>query len=117
MSAAYTWTNLSTSQIIGSDKSIHLEYSLANHGDELQCSAILTDLDGNSQTLTTTQTMSHLTAATSFTGKTVNAALGTALTTVSDIDGDGIAELIGQFQGRYIRVFDVDLRREKSIAQ
>ena len=34
-----------------------------------------------------------------------------------DLDGDGIAELIGQFQGRYIRVFDVDLRREKSIAQ
>ena len=34
-----------------------------------------------------------------------------------DLDGDGIAELIGEFQGRYIRIFDVDLRREKSIAQ
>ncbi len=34
-----------------------------------------------------------------------------------DIDGDGIKEIIGEFQGRYIRVFDIDLRREKSIAQ
>ena len=34
-----------------------------------------------------------------------------------DLDGDGITELIGEFQGRNLRVFDVDLRREKSIAQ
>ncbi len=34
-----------------------------------------------------------------------------------DIDEDGIAELIGEFQGRYLRVFDVDLRREKSLAR
>ncbi len=34
-----------------------------------------------------------------------------------DMDEDGIFELIGEFQGRYIRVFDVDLRREKSLAR
>ena len=34
-----------------------------------------------------------------------------------DIDEDGILELIGEFQGRYLRVFDVDLRREKSLAR
>ncbi|MFT5086866.1 MAG: hypothetical protein ACI906_000078 [Candidatus Latescibacterota bacterium] len=34
-----------------------------------------------------------------------------------DIDEDGIAELIGEFQGRFLRIFDVDLRREKSIAR
>ncbi len=34
-----------------------------------------------------------------------------------DIDEDGIVELIGEFQGRYLRVFDIDLRREKSISR
>jgi len=34
-----------------------------------------------------------------------------------DIDEDGIAELIGEFQGRFLRIFDVDLRREKSLAR
>lgn len=34
-----------------------------------------------------------------------------------DIDEDGIPELIGEFQGRYLRIFDVDLRREKSLAR
>ena len=32
-----------------------------------------------------------------------------------DIDNDGIPELIGEFSGKYIRIFDVDLRREKSL--
>ena len=34
-----------------------------------------------------------------------------------DMDEDGILELIGEFQGRYLRVFDVDLRREKSLSR
>ncbi len=34
-----------------------------------------------------------------------------------DIDEDGIPELIGEFQGRYLRIFDIDLRREKSLAR
>ena len=32
-----------------------------------------------------------------------------------DVDNDGILELIGEFAGRYIKIFDIDLRREKSI--
>ena len=31
-----------------------------------------------------------------------------------DIDDDGILEVIGEFRGRFIRIFDIDLRREKS---
>jgi outer membrane protein assembly factor BamB len=34
---------------------------------------------------------------------------------VLDLDNDGIVELIGEFNGRFIRIFDIDLRREKSI--
>ena len=34
-----------------------------------------------------------------------------------DMDEDGILELIGEFQGNYLRVYDVDLRREKSLAR
>ena len=34
-----------------------------------------------------------------------------------DMDEDGILGLIGEFQGNYIRVYDVDLRREKSLAR
>jgi len=34
---------------------------------------------------------------------------------ILDIDNDGIMELIGEFNGRYLRIFDVDLRREKSL--
>ncbi|MBI4531790.1 MAG: hypothetical protein HY709_09720 [Candidatus Latescibacteria bacterium] len=30
-----------------------------------------------------------------------------------DVDGDGILELIGESDGKFIRVFDVDLRKEK----
>jgi outer membrane protein assembly factor BamB len=30
-----------------------------------------------------------------------------------DIDGDGMLELIGESDGKFLRVFDVDLRREK----
>ena len=32
-----------------------------------------------------------------------------------DVDGDGIPEVIGEFQGRFLRIFDIDLRREKSV--
>jgi hypothetical protein len=31
-----------------------------------------------------------------------------------DIDDDGILEVIGEFRDRFIRIFDIDLRREKS---
>ena len=34
---------------------------------------------------------------------------------VLDVDNDGIVELVGEFRGRFIRIFDVDLRREKSL--
>lgn len=34
-----------------------------------------------------------------------------------DVDNDGIVELIGEYAGRFVRIFDVDLRREKSIEQ
>ena len=34
---------------------------------------------------------------------------------VLDLDDDGILELIGEFRGRFLRIFDVDLRREKSL--
>jgi len=34
---------------------------------------------------------------------------------VLDVDDDGILELVGEFKGRFIRIFDVDLRREKSL--
>ena len=34
---------------------------------------------------------------------------------VLDVDNDGIPELIGEFSGRYIKIFDIDLRREKSL--
>ena len=34
---------------------------------------------------------------------------------VLDIDNNGIMELIGEFRGRFIRVFDLNLRREKSL--
>ncbi len=30
-----------------------------------------------------------------------------------DVDGDGVEDLIGEFQGRFVKVFDVRLRREK----
>ncbi len=33
---------------------------------------------------------------------------------IMDLDNDGIVELIGEFNGRFIKIFDVDLRREKS---
>ena len=33
-----------------------------------------------------------------------------------DVDNDGIPELIGEYSGRYIKIFDIDLRREKSLA-
>ncbi|MCC7265582.1 MAG: hypothetical protein IT369_24000 [Candidatus Latescibacteria bacterium] len=33
---------------------------------------------------------------------------------VRDVDEDGILEVIGEFQGRFLRIFDIDLRREKS---
>lgn len=32
-----------------------------------------------------------------------------------DVDADGILELLGEFRGRFVRIFDVDLRREKSL--
>lgn len=32
---------------------------------------------------------------------------------VLDLDADGILELLGEFKGRFIRIFDIDLRREK----
>ncbi len=32
-----------------------------------------------------------------------------------DLDGDGILELISEYRSRFIRLFDVDLRREKSL--
>ena len=31
-----------------------------------------------------------------------------------DIDGDGIPEIIGEFRKRFLRIYDIDLRREKS---
>jgi hypothetical protein len=31
-----------------------------------------------------------------------------------DVDEDDIPEVIGEFQGRLLRIFDIDLRREKS---
>ena len=34
---------------------------------------------------------------------------------ILDIDNDGIVELVGEFGGRFIKIFDIDLRREKSI--
>ena len=34
-----------------------------------------------------------------------------------DLDEDLIPEVIGEFQGRYLRVFDIDLRREKSLSR
>ncbi|NKB68809.1 MAG: hypothetical protein GKR89_17220 [Candidatus Latescibacteria bacterium] len=34
---------------------------------------------------------------------------------VIDLDDDGIAEIVGEFRGRFIRVFEIDLRREKSV--
>ncbi len=34
---------------------------------------------------------------------------------VFDLDNDGIVELVGEFRGRFIRIFDIDLRREKSL--
>ena len=34
---------------------------------------------------------------------------------ILDVDNDGIVELVGEFRGRFIRIFDVDLRREKSL--
>jgi hypothetical protein len=34
---------------------------------------------------------------------------------ILDVDNDGIVELIGEYNGRFIRIFDVDLRREKSL--
>ena len=33
---------------------------------------------------------------------------------IIDLDNDGILELVGEFGGRFVRIFDVDLRREKS---
>jgi len=33
---------------------------------------------------------------------------------LADVDDDGIPEVIGEFEGRYLRIFDIDLRREKS---
>ena len=38
-------------------------------------------------------------------------------TTWMDIDNDQIPELIGEFRRRFLRTFDVDLRREKAIGQ
>lgn len=32
-----------------------------------------------------------------------------------DVDDDGILEVVGEFNGRFLRVFDIDLRREKSL--
>jgi hypothetical protein len=32
-----------------------------------------------------------------------------------DVDADGTLELIGEYRGRLLRVFDIDLRREKSL--
>ena len=34
-----------------------------------------------------------------------------------DLDEDQILEVIGEFQGRYLRIFDIDLRREKSLSR
>ncbi len=34
-----------------------------------------------------------------------------------DLDADLIPEVIGEFQGRYLRIFDIDLRREKSLSR
>ncbi len=34
-----------------------------------------------------------------------------------DLDEDLIPEVIGEFQGRYLRIFDIDLRREKSLGR
>ena len=34
-----------------------------------------------------------------------------------DVDGDQIPELIGEFRGRFLRTYDLDLRREKAIGQ
>ena len=34
-----------------------------------------------------------------------------------DLDEDLIPEVIGEFQGRYLRIFDIDLRREKSLSR
>jgi hypothetical protein len=34
-----------------------------------------------------------------------------------DLDEDGIVEVVGEFQGRFLRIFDIDLRREKSISR
>jgi hypothetical protein len=31
-----------------------------------------------------------------------------------DVDGDGIPEIIGEFRKRFLRIYDIDLRREKS---
>ena len=31
-----------------------------------------------------------------------------------DVDGDGILEVIGEFGDRFLRIFDIDLRRMKS---
>jgi len=32
-----------------------------------------------------------------------------------DVDDDGILELVGEFRGRFVRIYDIDLRREKSL--
>ena len=34
-----------------------------------------------------------------------------------DLDEDQIPEVIGEFQGRYLRIFDIDLRRAKSLSR
>lgn len=34
-----------------------------------------------------------------------------------DVDEDGIPEVIGEFAGRFLKVFDMDLRREKSVGR
>jgi hypothetical protein len=34
-----------------------------------------------------------------------------------DLDDDLIPEIVGEFQGRYLRIFDIDLRREKSLSR
>jgi len=34
-----------------------------------------------------------------------------------DIDDDTIPEVIGEFQGRFLRVFDIDLRRMKAVGR
>ena len=34
-----------------------------------------------------------------------------------DIDDDTIPEVIGEFQGRFLRVFDIDLRRLKAVGR